>query len=477
LCAEEAAVDDNVVYNSMQIGLWNTRDDVMVSLDNKARQLGWSWCAAADGVAHAVLNPNALCIYVSYREDEAKEKIIYAKRIVAALRPDVRPSLVDDNKEYISLSNGSRLLSHPCVEPRGPGKPRLYLDEMAKYPRGMDADIYRAALGALGRGGVIRIGSTPRPAGKFRELVEAEDADNGPERLIREWPWWIAPHLAKDLRAAVLNASNMTTEQRVDRFGTDYLKKIFAEYQAAGDIGGFQQEYECAFVSETAALIPEHYIKDAQQEYELGGMPNGSCVIGADFAAQQDRTEYHVVSFNSSGYRLVALDRMRGADQAQQTDRLAALIKQYQPFKVYCDITDGFGRAIVLDLERTFPFIEGIVFNPGSKALMAAAISGAFSNHKITIPRDPLLADDIASAKKIQTITGQTKYETRRTAKGHGDGFWALALALYACPRAGGDTFEYKPIETRPNWTEKKTAAQEWNTMGRTKAPTSFGDW
>jgi hypothetical protein len=464
-----ATDDEQASAHEMQKVLWNTTDDVPVTLDNKARQLGWSWAAAADAVAHAILNPRSLSIFVSYREDESKEKIVYAKRCLAALS-ELVPFERDDNKETIELDNGSRLMSWTCTEPRGPGKPRIYLDEMAKYPKGRDSAIYTAALGALTRGGVVRIGSTPKPSGKFRELVEGDGGEV--QRVLGTWPWWTAPHLVKEnqFNGAQLNAPDMTTEQRVIRYGGKRIRLLYHEYMQAGDIGGFQQEFECMFVSESAALIPDEYIKDATEVYDLGGIPSGPGIIaiGADFARKQDRSEFIAVHYHSGRSRVIAMDRMKGADADEQATRLSAMVRKYKPFAVYGDVTDGFGAVVMKRVRDTVcPQAKDIAFNKSNKEELAKRIAGAFYNHTVVIPPDPVLADDIASARKVQNVSGHVSYETRRTAAGHGDAFWALALALYALPQAGSG-FEYETVEKRStDWTREEQKHVEWDSRGR----------
>lgn len=477
----KAADDADALYNAMQIALWNTPDKQIVRVDNKARQLGWSWAAAADAVAAGVLHPNTTSIFVSYNQDEAAEKIVYAKRIIGALHPSVRPKLVDDNKTFLTLDNGSRLISHPCKPPRGKGKPRVYLDEMAFYG-GQDADIYRAAVGALGRGGVIRIGSTPRPVGKFRELAEGQpDADGAVKttRAVGEWPWWFAPHLCHSMAGAALNAAAHTTEERVQMYGTARLVTLYDEYLETGDLGGFQQEYECAFVSATSGLIGWDWIRGAQHDYEIGHVPEGGIVtIGADFARAQDQTALVTIHYNAGYFTLLDIEWMRGAQAPEQAARLVALASKYSPWRIYGDITDGFGRAVIDMVKQSCPFADGIAFTKTAKEEMVAATSAAFYNRRITIPRDQrMLADDIASVRKVQNLSGHTSYESPRNSKGHADSFWALALALMAAPRLDAATFEYRSVERREtDWSNAGSARRvEFDDKGATRGAIDDG--
>lgn len=457
-----ATDEPGAVWNEMAIAQLNTPPEQLLTIDNKCRQGGWSFNEAARSVAHGIIVPRSMTIFVSYNQTESKEKIVYAKRVIEALHPAVRPGLASDSTEELKFSNGSRLRSLPCRDPRGPGKPVIDLDEAAFYgPR--DMEIFRAAIGALSRGGSIRMGSTPRPAGLFRELADPTQADKtaegkiadllkGAKPVVREWPWWYFPHLAKDLASARVNAPHLTTEQRVERYGTDRLHLLWAGYAGIGDIGGFQQEFECMFVSETAALIGWSWIRTAQSEYDMGDTPTGGLTaIGADFARQQDQTAFVVVHYDSGRFTVVDVERMRGAQANEQAEHLIALCSKYKPYKVFGDVTDGYGRSVMEMARVVHPHIEGMQFSGPSKEEMIARVCAAFFNKQISIPMsERTLADDIASVRRVQKVSGHVGYESPRNSKGHADSFWALALALRACPAAvGGAMFSYKSVEKR----------------------------
>ena len=83
-------------------------------IDVKSRQIAWSFTAALDAVIDGILTPNTPHLFVSINLDEAREKIRYARNIIEAIRPDMRPSLVRDSQTELEFANGSRLISHPC---------------------------------------------------------------------------------------------------------------------------------------------------------------------------------------------------------------------------------------------------------------------------------------------------------------------------------------------------------------------------
>ena len=74
-----------------QLDLWS--DDALFRIENKSRQIAWSWALAADFTADALLNKRD-GIFVSINLEEAKEKIRYARSIYENLRIAGLPRLV-----------------------------------------------------------------------------------------------------------------------------------------------------------------------------------------------------------------------------------------------------------------------------------------------------------------------------------------------------------------------------------------------
>ena len=128
----EAVGDPDARWETFQLKHLNNPS--LLAIELKARQVGFSWLSAAEAVASASLEPRIPHIFVSINQDEAAEKIRYAKQVIEALDKDVRPRLLRDNAFELEFQNGSRLISHPCRPVRGKAKAKIYLDEFAHYP-------------------------------------------------------------------------------------------------------------------------------------------------------------------------------------------------------------------------------------------------------------------------------------------------------------------------------------------------------
>ena len=447
---EQAAGITGAVYEPFQVQFLN--NSTRFGVDVKARQIGWSFTAALDAVVDGILNPGTPHIFVSINLTEAKEKILYARAIVEATRPDVKPKVVQDSQTSMEFDNGSRLISHPCRPPRGKARARIYLDEMAHYKEGLDRQIYTAGLPATTRGdGYIRIGSSPLGAkGLFWEIVaETMKRYPGYEGWRRFIPWWRVNALCTDVSAAKRIAPEMATEERVKAFGTPALLEIFENMF----LEDFQQEYECAWVDEAVAWITWEIIKRNQVEdllwYHAKSVDEALQMItdiqrdisaqklepvlvgGLDIGRVRDLTEFIALGRGMAGRFpvrfAVSLDRVEYDDQ----ERCFWEIITQLPFTAVLIDKNGIGAQLAENLERTGKAF-GLDFTSQTKELFAVEARIQAERGNTPLPLERQLAYQIHSIKKTVTAAKYNRFDTERNEKHHADKFWAWALAIYA---------------------------------------------
>ena len=147
-------------------------DNSIFRVENKSRQIAWSFTVAAEAMADAILSGQS-SLFVSINLDEATEKIRYARAVYDSLQIGGLPKITRDNVLTIELDNGARLISMPSKPPRGKARMNVYLDEFAHAQH--DKLIYTAALPVISKGGRLRIGSSPLGAsGVFWEVFSEE---------------------------------------------------------------------------------------------------------------------------------------------------------------------------------------------------------------------------------------------------------------------------------------------------------------
>jgi len=446
-----ATGDADAYWEGFQIAHLNNPS--LLAIDRKARQVGWSWTIAAEAVAQACLTQRHTAIFISINQDEAREKIRYARQILEALDRQVRPGIVIDNQTELELVNGSRLRSHPCRPARGKAKADVYLDEFAHYPK--DREIYAAAVPVVTRGGRLRIGSSPLGArGLFWEIY-GQRLRRYPGYRRASIPWWHIRALCRDPIRAAKQAPTMLTEERVRRFGTPRLIEIFDNLP----LEDFQQEYECAWVDESVAWISWDEIKrnqlEAQAERllfrqartvesalqaidEVAGLIQEHRIEdvlagGMDIGRKKDLTELVFAGKTTTAqtpYRLgISLVNTEFEDQKA----VAAKALEVLPVTRLLIDRNGLGMQLAEELHKRFGVrAEGVDFTNATKELWAVELKVRMQRGEVPLPLDRDLSYQIHSLRKRLSKTKHAVFDVEASERHHGDKFWALALAVWA---------------------------------------------
>ena len=414
---------------------------------------------AAEAVANGILYGEGT-IFVSINLDEAKEKIRYAKAIIEALPRRMQPKLLTDNRTELEFGNGARLISLPATPPRGKAQMHVALDEFAHVRD--DVRIYTAALPIISKGARrLRIGSSPLGAsGRFWEIA-SEGLRKYPGYTRNSTPWWEVHAFCTNVRMARRLAPALTTFQRVEMFGNDRIKAIYANMPEED----FQQEYECAFVDESTAWITWEEIAANQT--------NGICQIANVTGAQTDNA-FEAINLlraeidagraepvfgagvdvgrtrNTSELFLIGrptvpsypLRLMVTMDNVSFDDQQAILVYALDTLPIAKMLIDrnGIGMNLAENLEREYPVkAEGAQFTQPNKLLWATDAKMLIQQKHTPLPVHRDLAYQIHSIKRLMSPSKNLVFDTERNEKHHADKFWAWALALAAAKHPIGE--------------------------------------
>lgn len=438
----------------------------------KSRQTGFSFVVSIKGLVKA-LDPARTKYtkqFVSYNEDDAQEKIRYAKDFYESIPGKYKKKLIHSTAtmlefEDIGGKSTSRLISLPCRPPRGKNGD-VCLDEFAIYLPRLSNQIYTAASFCTLRKGCIEIGSTPLGTiGKFYEICS--DREKYPDFDRYFIPWWYAKVMCNDVKKAVVEAKDMTTEERVLTFGTDRLRDIFQN----STLEDFQQECECAFVDSASSYISleliysntpgkrecdmlpdsvsdeEYYSEEANtgisikaysdvDEIILNYKPevHGSPLfMGYDVAKTGDATVFYIIGLQENKKRSVLNLIIRNDPTFdKQRDVARKLLKQLPIFRMAMDMT-GIGQVLYADLRKEFgERVEGVTFTMQSKEALAMGVKFGLERKEFLLENNRDFHAQIHSIKRVSTSGGNFRYDAERNEKGHADGFWAWALANHA---------------------------------------------
>jgi len=426
-------------------------DDSPFRIEDKSRQIAWSWLSAAEAVANAVLDAQP-SIFVSINQDEASEKIRYAKAVLENLHaPFPLPKIKRDNTLMLEFDNGARLISLPSREPRGKARFNVYLDEFCHLQR--DRAIYSAALPIISKGGKLRIGSSlMSPSGQHWEISQ-QKLRAYPHFSRSVTPWWKVMAFCTDVRTAFVTAPRLTTAERVARFGNERIQTLHDNMPEED----FQREFECIYVDEGAAWITwdeiaalqghdlafykahgrDGHIDEALRLIDLvaglchGGQLEKVLAAGVDIGRTRDTTELFFVgasTTNTFPLRMaITLENMPYDRQLEVIYRALEML----PIKKMLIDKNGIGNNLAEAAAKKYPTkAEGVAFTMQSKTLWATDAKQLVQQGRTPLPNDRDISYQIHSIKRSVTSAKNMVFDTERNEKHHADKFWAWVLAL-----------------------------------------------
>ncbi len=316
----------------------------------------------------------------------------------------------------VELPNGSKVTALPATPDTARGfSANVLLDEFA-FHRDSRA-IWTALLPVISRPGLkMRVISTPNGKGnKFYELATSAAGWSRHRVTIHDAAAAGCPRNIEELR------------------------------QALGDEEMWRQEFECEFIDEATAWLSydlidgcEHPAAGDREAY--GG---GAVYLGNDIAARRDL--FTLAALESVGdvlwcRELLAERRMLFQRQYEERHRW---MERYRVAKLAIDQT-GMGEETVERETRRYgrTIVEGVLFNPAIKLQLATALKERMEERRLRIPVDRELREDLHSIRKVVGPTGAPRIDfDGAETDGHGDRFWALALACGAA-QGGSSTAE-----------------------------------
>jgi phage FluMu gp28-like protein len=171
--------------------------------------------------------------------------------------------------------------------------------------------------------------------------------------------------------------------------------------------------------------------------------------MGVDIGRTRDRTVLWTIELLGD----VAWTReIRVLDQTPFAVQKREIIRRIDRHVVAVRIDKGaIGYQLAEELEAEFPrIVEGMQLTAGRQGQLALQMKTAFERHRLRIPNDPPLLDDLQLVQQIETgNSGVPLLETLRGATGHADRFWAAALALAGLPMRPGISATRGPRGTR----------------------------
>lgn len=247
--------------------------------------------------------------------------------------------------------------------------------------------------------------------------------------------------------------------------------------EQALDKAAYDQNYECAFASESGSLLTwnminaaclgdENVFEDGLPDGFLDALPEDAEVFGGmDVACTRDFSVLSLGVREGSSLRGLATVRIRGARLPAQKAMLRPILRDRRLRLVLID-SSGIGLGLTQDMEDEFPGrVEGVNFattepitrrlrENGRKAptarvteIMATEFAAAHDDHRVTYWADATMKDDLRKPHRITDARGRVSIAAESTATGHADHFWAPALCWRAAFREPAWTFAPEAVE------------------------------
>jgi len=444
---------------------------------DKGRQTGFSYIYAGRSLSKSHLHDHHTSIFISINQEEANEKIVYARGLFESLPLSVQKKVVVDNKHSLEfedksgrLGSRTRIISHAQREPRGKGgNVDVYLDEAAHYTWG--ESIYVAAVPIITRrSGTLTIGSSPLGKKGIHYDIMAKETF----RRIYSYHtvyWWNCVDFVEPgkFKEANQKALLMGTEERVIRFGSKKLIGIFISM----DLEQFQQEYELLHIDESVAFFPldiinkclyeivvdEIFLLDDEYSEKLtfpivekypdvdfrlyedieslrlavqqGKVSSHRLYAGYDVGRKQNNGEFSIIEELRTDPPLQIirhLQTFRNKKFRYQKGYLKKCLDVFPLLKVKID-SGGIGEDMAEELSDYSWRVDPIHFTNEWKEEICADFRIRLEEQMIGIPNKKEVKTQIHSIKRKVTESGRFIFDAEKNKDHHGDIFWSIAMA------------------------------------------------
>lgn len=478
---------------------------------DKSRQVGMSFLFSCQGLAecHIQIKKDYKAIFISIRQEEANEKITFARALYESMPAAYKLNRVVDNKQSLEFETmdgkyRTRMLSYPQREPRGKGhNAHVVLDEIAHYT--WQREIYIASVPIITRGGgTLTLGSSPLgKKGTFYDVKMDRKTYN--MFTLQSIPWWTCPEFIiepDNLEEAKRLCPFLETRERVNTFGNMKVHAIFNSMP----LEDFQQEYEVLYIDESTALVtleminncsypvidddsdslsdpdfsdklnkfpiqekfPNYNFKYYNTVDELvsaiqRGDVSRNLIFGWDLGRKRDNSEL-VISEEKRKCLIVrciiSLKTVAEREYSKQKEVLWYAISKLRPKKVGMDGT-GKGEQLAEETQKRFGShkVKVYSFTMTNKATMASKTQILFETQQMAIPEDKELKSQIHSMGKKITEASNVIITSEGDSSHHGDKFWALAICS-DLSRLGAETAEGPIIRNTKSDLERHYSSQ-----------------
>lgn len=399
-----------------EYGLYEYQREFLESEDRfrivlKARQIGFSYVVGLAVLLGAMARRPQIVVSASERQAQIILGYVrhHAERLGVLLDEDKANKLVVMGTDIVAVSTNFRTAQG------WPGD--VWLDEFA-WVRNQKM-LWAAVIPSITAiGGRVTVFSTPfLPGSLFWEIATNHQNKHS------HWRRW-----------------TITIEDAIQQGmplpgGLDELRMLF-------DSDSWAMFYECKWAENGSALLSWELLHSLTTT-EIIPAKFGRLRGGIDMGRINDRTAIALVGQEADGkkwkdrYALIHHERHHGMPFHAQKATIHEVDGRFDVEHWKVDKT-GLGMQMAEELTMAAPErFEGVWFSAQRKARMALNMLKLCEERRLLLPNDP---DVLAQMHSIQKVVSGTsiKYDAERDESGHGDLFWAVALAADGRAKMGG---------------------------------------
>jgi phage FluMu gp28-like protein len=235
--------------------------------------------------------------------------------------------------------------------------------------------------------------------------------------------------------------------------------------EAINDPEGWAQEFECEFLDQASVLLPYELIATCESseasvtldpafwEVSLRKKGERALYAGIDFGRKKDLSVFWLLELVGDVLHTREVLTMAKTPTPDQVNTLGPRIAQCR--RVCLDYTGGgIGLGDYLSKQfgewhpeqDKFGKVELCNFSNAFKLEVFPRLKTAFENHKVRVPVDRTIREDLHAVSRVVTQNGNVSYKAPHTEDGHSDRCTALALGIRA-GATGGGPFVYRKVD------------------------------
>ncbi|MCI5075562.1 terminase family protein [Oricola sp.] len=426
-------------------------DQSRLKLMEKGRQIGLSWSTAYATVSRTALISARHDQWVSSRDDIQARLFLEDCKLWAGnmdlAAQDLGEQVIDPEKKHsayvLRFANDRRIHSMSSNPDAQAGKRGgRVLDEFALHPD--PRKLWSIAYPGITWGGSMEVISTHRGSQNFFNQLVREARESGNPKKLSLHRVTLEDAL-NDGFLWKLQQSLPDDDERQEMSEADYFDWVKS---GTADEESFLQEYMCQPADDNSAFLEYDLIAAAEypSQVDWQQVEGRKLFAGIDIGRKHDLTVLWVLEELGDVLYTRHVETMRNMRKSDQEAILWPWIRRC--IRSDWDAT-GLGIGWADDAQDEFGehAVEAVTFSARVKEALAYPVRAKMEDRKLRIPYSNPIRADLRSVTKQVTAAGNIRFTAERTADGHADHFWALALAINA---ASGPGAEYDYVPVRP---------------------------